>query len=661
MNLPLSSIVPYESMNLPRSLALLLSFACIVSAPAATLPQALAEKWVAQVAGSLGLSDIPSAVATDAAGDVYVSGHVGVTAYLYKATVAKLDGSTGALLWRWESERSRGGDTGTVVTTRYSRVEVGPDGNPVVLFNDEQLMKFRSSDGTVLWAKWQEFETVGGVQLVLDSSGDAIVAGSGGYAGKGFAAKYRASDGLRFWTFNPVGLGGILRTVKADAAGDLFVAGDIRPTSGGATQVYTAKLSGSNGQPVWTATAPASGTSSQGARLLVLDDSGGVTIATYGGQLLRYRASDGALPWQTSNLGSPYGLTTDAAGNVYLASGGSTAYGSVSPSGIRKLNGATGAIQWTSSSTVGFVMNLALRGSELLAMGGNGANLQLSALDPQTGALRWFQPYDSGGLDMATTYNRALTLMASQPDGGVVISGVSAAPNSVYLDIVTLRYAPGPSVTSPATQWVLRTSARLTLRGSGNGALGTYYWEYGPTTAYGSSTQTQNLAVTPVLVSHAFTIEGLEENTLYHARAVAVGANGTTVSRDITFTTGWDANADDLPDEWELAEWGNTSRRLTTGDDDRDGLSNLLEYALGRRPRIPDAADATPVVLEDGHLSVTLTKRPFVSLSVEVSGDLKKWSPATVVLETSKTLKASDSFPPPGATSRFIRVLATPQ
>ena len=91
-----------------------------------------------------------------------------------------------------------------------------------------------------------------------------------------------------------------------------------------------------------------------------------------------------------------------------------------------------------------------------------------------------------------------------------------------------------PAVTTGSADNVTSSTALL------NGALDdwggeqcTVWFEYGPTTAYGSATQAMSLE------DGAFTgaLTGLQPGTTYHYRAVAENSAGTTYGNDGTFTT----------------------------------------------------------------------------------------------------------------------------
>ncbi len=94
-----------------------------------------------------------------------------------------------------------------------------------------------------------------------------------------------------------------------------------------------------------------------------------------------------------------------------------------------------------------------------------------------------------------------------------------------------------PSVsTGPATA-IAQTIA--VLNGSVNpaGKATTYRFEYGTTTAYGSSTAPTDAGSGTVARAVSIIVSGLTPATLYHARLVASNSDGTSNASDISFTT----------------------------------------------------------------------------------------------------------------------------
>lgn len=120
------------------------------------------------------------------------------------------------------------------------------------------------------------------------------------------------------------------------------------------------------------------------------------------------------------------------------------------------------------------------------------------------------------------------------------------------------------------------------------------------------------------------------------------------------------------------AEWAaglGMSTTAKTADDDGDGYSNLLEYALGMSPTTGgDVNLACGVVDVSGQkflqISVNRTLvRPGITWSLERSADMVNWSSATsaVITDTASQLVLRDTLPLTGAEKRFIRLRATEQ
>jgi hypothetical protein len=114
---------------------------------------------------------------------------------------------------------------------------------------------------------------------------------------------------------------------------------------------------------------------------------------------------------------------------------------------------------------------------------------------------------------------------------------LTAAVTIVYAASAAAR-VPAPSVATGAAKQVTFQSALLTGSVNPRGAPTTYYFQYGPTAAYGLQSQPVALgsaANRSFGVSAA--IGGLRAVTRYHYRVVAVNSTGASVGADRTFTT----------------------------------------------------------------------------------------------------------------------------
>lgn len=109
--------------------------------------------------------------------------------------------------------------------------------------------------------------------------------------------------------------------------------------------------------------------------------------------------------------------------------------------------------------------------------------------------------------------------------------------SSLRLLKMDLRPA-APDVQSPAASGVTTSGATLGASVNAHNQATTVRVEYGPTTAYGSSTAAQSMATTDD-APHATTaaVSDLAAGQTYHFRVVATNATGTTTGGDGTFTT----------------------------------------------------------------------------------------------------------------------------
>jgi hypothetical protein len=144
---------------------------------------------------------------------------------------------------------------------------------------------------------------------------------------------------------------------------------------------------------------------------------------------------------------------------------------------------------------------------------------------PATGVSATTIAYTLSGLVPNTTYHyRAV--------------GVNTAGAANGLDLTFTTTAIAPVVVTVAATSVTSTGAIMNGTVNANNASTATSFEYGLTTAYGTSVTAVPSPATGVsATSIAYTLSSLVPNTTYHFRAVGVNSAGTTNGSDLTFTT----------------------------------------------------------------------------------------------------------------------------
>ena len=96
-----------------------------------------------------------------------------------------------------------------------------------------------------------------------------------------------------------------------------------------------------------------------------------------------------------------------------------------------------------------------------------------------------------------------------------------------------------PTAATQATSAMTPTTATLAGTVNPNGAVTTYRFDFGTTTAYGQRSPAADAVVGADSAAHAVTqsLTGLLPSTTYHYRLVATSSTGTAYSADATFTT----------------------------------------------------------------------------------------------------------------------------
>ena len=109
-------------------------------------------------------------------------------------------------------------------------------------------------------------------------------------------------------------------------------------------------------------------------------------------------------------------------------------------------------------------------------------------------------------------------------------------PQGQACDAGAYEAAPPVVVTGDATS-VTKTTADLSGSVNPNLRATSHHFEYGRTSAYGTSTSSDSTGAGDVAVAAVTSLSGLTPATTYHYRLVASNADGTTTGEDRTFTT----------------------------------------------------------------------------------------------------------------------------
>jgi autotransporter-associated beta strand protein len=184
------------------------------------------------------------------------------------------------------------------------------------------------------------------------------------------------------------------------------------------------------------------------------------------------------------------------------------------------------------SNASGFNINLSTLSSALPETDGNAINFT------NTHFFSWTLVQTTGGI---VGFNPANFIINTSP-----ANGTSGFANWLYIGHFTvsvvgnnlvLNFVVPPFVGIQPVTAVSATSA--TLNGIVNplGLTTTWYYQYGTTAAYGSSTATNTLSSTSPATWEAISIGGLTPNTLYHFTLAASNSAGVNSAGDATFTT----------------------------------------------------------------------------------------------------------------------------
>ncbi|EDY21119.1 Pectinesterase [Chthoniobacter flavus Ellin428] len=294
-------------------------------------------------------------------------------------------------------------------------------------------------------------------------------------------------------------------------------------------------------------------------------------------------------------------------------------------------------------------------------LAGQGVTFSVAATSPLAMTYQWYKNNVAIGGATGVSY-------------AIPSAGSSDAAN--YTVAVT---NPAGTVTSAAATLTVNVPPQIT---SANGAVFTAT-RPGSFTVQASGTPAATFSATGLpswasLDRNTGVLTGVPSSTVGSPIAITITAsNGISPAATQTFT---------LAVQWTLATWqsakfganaGDSSIAGPNADPNGNGISNLLEYALGGDPLAAGAAVSLPVVaptvnLSDGqtYLVMTATLDPTangISISGEVSSDLQTWNSGTnyvqivsdITVGGVRTLTLRDTTPVAGSAQRWIRLVVT--
>lgn len=211
-----------------------------------------------------------------------------------------------------------------------------------------------------------------------------------------------------------------------------------------------------------------------------------------------------------------------------------------------------------------------------------------------------------------------------------------------------------PALGANAATNIASNSAILSATINPIGSETTAFFRFSFTADYTDQTPAQALGNGLQALTIATQLLGLEPGTVYHFQVVATNGEGTSISEDSTFAT--------LPLSYDV--WSaQLGIGAPAGDDDEDGIPNLVEFAFGLNPL--DGADvgAIPDVEVMGGRLRLHCSAPGISgvlYGAEYSDDLLNWTPMVDlgVLPNHEFLTPAELVGVPGLFVRWVIQIA---
>jgi len=516
------------------------------------------EQWVAFYNGPGNSDDQATAVAVDAAGNVYVTGESEGSGTDADYATIKYNGF-GATQWvtRYNGPANLFDRAIALAVDAAGNVYVTGESEGSGTDADYATIKYNSA-GVQQWVQryngpGNSFDEV--AALTVDANSNVYVTGLSGGSSQDddYATIKYNSAGVQQWVARYDGLGSsnndAANALAVDGAGNVYVTGQSQGS--GIVDDYATLKYNSSGVQQWVTRYNGPGNSVDEATALAVDGSGNVYVtgrsegsgSDYDYATIKY-SSAGVEQWVARHDGpgnstdEAKALAVDAAGNVYVT-------------------GESQGVSWNIYTTIKYsqsttaapivTTNPATNVSSTAATLNGTVNPNGLSTDYkfQYGATTNYDRETIPTILLSTgtaaiPVNDAITDLAPNTlyHYRVVASNSAGTSNGADQTFTTTTSGTAPIVTTTAATSVSSTSATLNGTVNPNGLSITVKFQYGTTTSYGSEINATPGSVTgTIAVPVSAALTGLAPETLYHYRVVGVNIAGSTSGTDQTFTT----------------------------------------------------------------------------------------------------------------------------
>lgn len=212
------------------------------------------EIWRTEIDGTeVESADSGHEILLSASGDVFVSGGIQNAGLTRRPTVARLDGTTGAVFWREDLTFARGIDPSLALDSAEN-VTIATQ-----IADDLGVVKLDGSTGAELWRT--SIDAVGlrdvGVSVAVDADDDVIASGYHNGQPGSIVVKLSGATGGELWRnvlSLPNSIGDETRAVLAHPSGAVFTTGWLERKGSSYRDMYVVRLDGSTGATGWQQT-----------------------------------------------------------------------------------------------------------------------------------------------------------------------------------------------------------------------------------------------------------------------------------------------------------------------------------------------------------------------------------------------------------------------